>query len=271
MRVALLPVSLAVASIVWLAPGVARPCDCAEVRPSILLPRDGATDVPINTRVLVTPDRLGLDAWVGTDMSRIPSIAVMPVTAKGVRGAALKARVSVMLSEGGGTVIVLTPDKPLKASSDYELVHRVGKTKKDWVSVSRFMTGKTADTAAPSFDGAQGFTAVVSFRSAVTKCDGKPPYSELTWKYGDAKDDRATTGDLLRITYVQKKGEQRTIRLIEPTDAPQPVREIAGSLCDPFKVAMQAGDEVCVTVEVIDLAGNAAGSLVEKCMVAKKM
>jgi hypothetical protein len=41
--------------------------------------------------------------------------------------------------------------------------------------------------------------------------------------------------------------------------------------CTPFRQKMKVGEEVCASIEVVDLAGNVAGSTVEKCFTAKKL
>lgn len=247
-------------------------CTCSTSTPSILLPRDGATGVPTNVRVLLTADRVGLDAWAGTDVARTPPLGIVPrpVKKKGARKP-VKAVVTSMLSEAWGTIYIVTAQKPLKANTAYDVVVMAGKKPAQWQVISGFTTGAAADTAPPIFAGVERFTAVVSYRAAVSVCDGRPPFQELTWKYGQATDEGTAAGDLLRILYVQRKGEPRQVRLIEPFDAATPITGVSGSTCDPFRPVIQPGDEVCATIEVVDLAGNVAGAAIEKCMTAKKL
>lgn len=254
-------------------PTAARACECVDPGFSLQLPRDGATGVPTNARVVVTAERLGLDRWVGTDPQRTPVIALVPVPKKKgqKKGKPVKALVGTLVHERWGTIVTAQPEKPLEPNTTYEVVLQTGPKPARWKPVSTFTTGAAADTAPPVFAGLDRFTAVVSFRSPVSKCDGQPPFPELTWKYPAATDDTTAAGDLLRILYIQKKGEPRQVRLIEAVDATRPVTNVSGGLCDPFRVTLQPGDEVCATVEVVDLAGNVAGAAVEKCMVARKL
>lgn len=245
----------------------AHACDCAGTAPQILLPRDGATNVPTNARVLVTAEKLGMDRWAGTDATRTPKLGIAPK--KG--GAAVKAMVGTMMSEAWGTVYVVTPARPLKAGTAYQLVV-LGKTARDRKAVSGFTTGKVADTAPPVFAGIDRFTAIVAYRGSTgSKCDGQPPFEELTWRYDVATDDGTDPNDLVRILYVQRKGESRAIKLIEPFDAAKPVLSVDDTTCAPFHQIMKTADEMCATIEVVDLAGNVAGAAVEKCTTAKKM
>ncbi len=258
---------LCLLGVTFLSAARADACDCQDGTPSLLLPRDAATNVPTNARVLVSADKVGLEKFAGADASRTPKLALVAV--KG--GAKPKVLITSMLSEAWGTVYVVTPDKPLKASTAYQLV-APGATAKDKPRVvGTFTTGKAADTTAPAFVGLDRFTAVVAYRASQGKCDGKPPFHELTWKYDAATDDTTDPKDLVRILYVQKKGETRAIKLIEPFDAAAPVTGTGDGPCAPFHQKMKVGDEMCAIMEVVDLAGNVAGASVEKCMTAKKM
>jgi hypothetical protein len=246
----------------------ASACDCKDGAPSLLLPRDGATGTPTNARVLVSADKVGLERFAGADVTRTPKLAIVAV--KG--GARPKVTVTAMLSEAWGTVYVVTPDKPLAANTKYKLV-APGKTAKDKpVDVGSFTTGKATDTKPPVFAGLTRFTAVVAYRAGSgDKCEGQPPFHELSWAYDAATDDGTDAKDLIRILYVQKKGEARAVKLIEPMDAATPVTAVDDNACSPFHQKMKVGDEVCAAMEVVDLAGNAAGASVEKCMAAKKL
>jgi hypothetical protein len=237
----------------------AAACECAGGAPTVLLPRDGATNVPTNTRVLVSSEKVGEGKWAGADASKpAPVLAVAPIDAKGKTGAPIDSTVSSMLSEAWGTIYVVTPKKPLKASSKYALVRVV--KKKVAEQYGSFTTGAAVER----------FTAIIGHQVR-TKCSsGDPPYNQLSWDYGSATDEGTAAEDLVRILYIQRKGEQRTIRLVEP-GASAPVTSVDGTICDAFKPTFKVGDEICATVEIVDLAGNASGSAIEKCMAARKM
>ncbi len=247
----------------------ATACECAGGAPTVLLPRDGATNVPTNARVLVSSEKVGEGKWAGADASKPPPVlALAAIDAKGKVGAPLDSTVSSMLSEAWGTVYVVTPKKPLKAGSKYALVRVVKKKATD--QYGSFTTGAAADTAPPVFAGIERFTAIIGHQVR-TKCSsGDPPYNQLSWDYGSATDEGTAAEDLVRILYIQRKGEQRTIRLVEPA-ASAPVMSVDGTICDAFHPTFKAGDEICATVEIVDLAGNASGSAIEKCMAARKM
>ena len=246
-------------------------CTCPDRTPDLLLPRDGASGVPRNTRVLVSAARVGAAKWAAADASAaLPALKL--VTMKGELpkpGAAVKASVSSMLSEAWGTVYVVRPAKPLAAATSYGLL--LDEKGDERRLIGTFTTGKASDVTPPQFSGIDKLTAVVSFRPAMNACDGETPFEELTWRYGSATDDLGAPGDLVRFLYVQKKGEPRVLKLVEPVDAKPPVNAVNGSQCDPFRPRMRVGDEICAIVEVLDLAGNVAGSAAEKCMLAKKM
>jgi hypothetical protein len=251
---------------------VASACECAGGAPTVLLPKDGATNVPTNTRVLVSSEKVGEGKWAGADQSKpAPVLAVAPVDSKGKLGAPIDSTVSSMLSEAWGTVYVVTPKKALKASTRYALV-RVAK-KKATEQYGAFTTGTAADSAPPVFAGIERFTAIIGHQVRNKCSNGDPPYNQLSWDYGSANDE-GTAGtpaeDLVRILYIQRKGEQRTIRLIEPASS-APVMSVDGTICDAFHPTFKVGDEICATLEIVDLAGNASGSAIEKCMAARKM
>lgn len=275
MRATSLSISLAVVAAAVLAMSVARPayaaCTCVPQTPDFLLPRDGATGVPRNVRILVSAGRIGASQWAATDASAVPPpLRLAVVTGAEHRpGAAVKAVVSSMLSEGYGTVFVMRPAKILAARTTYGLL--LEEQGAGLRLIGTFTTGAVEDKLPPAFAGIDRLTAVVSFRPAMNACDGESPFEELTWGYGAASDDAAPPTDLVRLLYVQKKGEPRILKLVEPFDVPTAVTSVNGSQCDAVKPRMKVGDEVCATVEVVDLAGNAAGSAVEKCMVAKRM
>jgi hypothetical protein len=261
---------LAAACAAVLASNPAEACECA-AGPEIVLPRDGAADVPLNARVLVSAEKVGEGKWVGADTTApAPRIGIAPIDKKGAPGAGVPVAITTMLSEAYGTVFVVKPKKPLKASTQYALVKLGDKKKKEKpVAVATFTTGTAADGSSPVFAGIERFTAVVAYTSR-TKCSaGDPPYRQISWEHGQVTDDLAKPEDLVRILYVQRKGEERTVRLIEPA-AHKGATSLTGSVCDPFKAMFDAGEEVCATVEIVDLAGNAAGANIEKCMLAKK-
>jgi hypothetical protein len=251
------------------ARGVAAACECAGGTPTVILPRDGATGVPLNTRILVSSEKVGEGKWAGADASKpAPALSLAPIDGKGKSGAPVESTVSSMLSEAWGTVYVITPKKPLKANTTYALVTVV--KKKATTRFTSFTTGAAADTAPPVFAGIERFTAIIGHQVR-TKCSsGDPPYNQLSWDYGSATDEGTAAEDLVRILYIQRKGEQRSIRIIEP-GASAPVMSIDGTICDAFHPTFKAGDEICATVEIVDLAGNASGTAIEKCMAARKM
>ena len=272
MRIACLVLaSLAVMAAV---PTRARACDCPDKTPQILLPRNGATGVPTNARVLVSADVIGEGKWAAADATTpMPGLAVAPIAApaKGSKparpGSPVPVAVSAMMSEAWGTVYVVTPKQPLKAKTAYAVV-KPGEKKGSLEIVGTFTTGAAADTQAPVFAGIDSFTAVIAYQRKLSDCDGDPPSEQLTWQIGAVSDDTTAPGDLIRILYVQKKGEQRTVRLIEPWDR-APVTAVTDRTCDPFHPVMKVGDEMCAVIEAVDLAGNASGAAVEKCMIAQ--
>jgi hypothetical protein len=265
--------ALLVAVTALLPGGPARAaCDCTDATPSIVLPRDGATGVPTNARAVVSAEVVGESRWAGADASAaLPALGVAPIAqpAKGKApakpGKAVAGSVATMLSEAWGTVYVVTPKQPLKPKTVYAVV-KTSKTATDIIAT--FTTGDGPDAAPPVFGGIESFTVVLAFVRKQGDCDGEPPSGQLTWKLGAVTDDSAGPADLLRILYIQKKGEQRTIRLIEPWDR-KPVTAVTNKVCDPFHPILKAGDEVCAIVEAVDLAGNVAGSAVEKCMTVR--
>ena len=268
------PAILLLAPVILVMGSPADACECADSTPEILAPHDGAAGVPTNTRVLVSALKAGAAKWAASDATaKPPALAVAPMRAT-KPGKGVKAAISTMMSENWGTVFVIAPARPLAPGTRYVIIatHPApgAGAQSGQTVLGSFTTGKGPDKTAPVFGGLDNFTAVVSYRSPAGKCDGTSPFRELTWGYGEAQDAGTDPVDLLRILYVQKKGEPRQVRLIEPGGA-RPVTAVRGAACDPFAVGISAGDEVCAILEVVDLAGNAAGGVVEKCMAAKKM
>ena len=267
------------AALAAFAPAQADACKCAPPSTSFLLPKDGATAVPTNARVVVTADRLGLDRWIGTDPSQLPDLALVARASLKAKakakarppkpGTRIKARVSTMLAEGSGTVFVITPEQVLRADTSYDLVVWA-KQPAARRPIASFTTGTLADLQPPAFAGLDRLTAIVAFHPPSSRCDGKPPFNQLVWAYGAAKDDLSAHDELVRLLYVQRKGEPRTLRLVEPTNVAAPRTRIDGTLCQPFHVTMVPGDEMCAILEVVDVAGNASGAVSERCMTARQ-
>jgi hypothetical protein len=254
-------------------PARASACQCTDRAPKFVLPRDGATSVPTNARVLISAEMAGAARWAAADATApLPALAIAPMKpgVKGKKptpGKPVEVLVSSMLSEAWGTVFVIVPKKPLVAKTLYALV-KPGEKKGTFDVITTFTTGETADTQPPVFGGLEHFTALIAYQRKLSDCDGDPPSEQLTWRLGDVSDDMTAKGDLIRILYVQKKGEQRTIRMIEPWDL-EPLKAVTDNRCDPFHPVLKVGDEVCGIMEAIDLAGNASGGAVEKCMAVR--
>ncbi|MFH0902894.1 MAG: hypothetical protein V2A73_19880 [Pseudomonadota bacterium] len=259
--------------------GADRPaatCDCPQRQVSILLPRDGASLVPTNVQLLVSAEIAGANRWWAADATAImPNLRLLLLKKNADRarpqGREVKTAVSSMLGEAYGTVFVVRPEKPLAVNSNYALVVATGAEGQEVKTISAFTTGAGTDVQPPVFAGIEDLTAVVAFRPRANVCDNEPPFEQLTWKYGEATDETTSPGDLVRVVYVQKKGEQRSVRLIEPASAPSSPLRTLDNKCDPFRLVFQPGEELCASVEVMDAAGNVAGGSVEKCMVAKRM
>lgn len=264
--------SLITAALVLLAfPQTAEPCECQSNPVSLLAPHDGATGVPLNSRVLIAAEKVGEGKWSADDATlQTPPLSLAPLDKKGKPGAPIDASVSMLSSAAYGTVFSVSPRKPLKANTGYALVRLEGpKKRKVREQYSTFTTGATADTVPPVFAGLDRFSVMLSHIQK-TKCHNtQPPYRQIIWEIGGVTDDGTQQDDLIRILYVQRKGDVRTVQLIEP--ATSPATKINGTKCDAFRARFERDEEVCGVVEVVDLAGNVAGGTVEKCMVAKKM
>ncbi len=246
-------------------------CECQSNPVSLLAPHDGATGVPTNTRVLIAAERVGESKWAADDATlQTPPLTVAPLDKKGKPGAPVDSSVSMMSSAAYGTVFSITPKKPLKPNTGYALVRlEAPKKRKVKEQYATFTTGAAADTVPPVFSGLDKFSVMISHQQKTTCHTTQPPYRQIIWQIGDVTDEGTPLEELIRIFYVQRKGEVRTVRLIEPATAP--ATKINGTKCDAFRPRFDKDEEVCGVVEIVDLAGNVAGAGVEKCMAAKKM
>lgn len=266
---------LLVAAILTVAARPADACECVVRTVDLLVPRDGAINVPTNARVLVAAEKVGEGRWAATDATQPPPVlTVAPIDKKGKVGAPVESLVSMMMGEADGTVYVVKPTKALKPNTQYALVKLEApkgkkKSKKIAAQFMTFTTGAGADTAAPVFAGLERFAPMLSHQNK-TKChDTDPPYRQIIWEIGDVTDEGTAREDLIRILYIQRKGETRTIRLIEPATVAS--TKITGTRCDAFQARFEKNEEICAVVEIVDVAGNVAGATVEKCAPVKKM
>jgi hypothetical protein len=227
-----------------------------------VLPANGAQGVPTNARMIVSEMRL-IELF-RRDPGAQPELRLLVVSRRGSL-VPVSAALERLSNDPWSALFLLTPAAPLAPETEHVLVV-VDPDQRVTHDLTRFRTGAGPDAVAPRFRGVRRARVRVGPTRDVGTCAVREEgHSSASWSFAPASDDTTAVADLLFVLSVRRGEGSRQPVLVGPWGADGPPPGGEDVLCSLFRPGLTRGATLCVSIEVVDLAGNRAGGDVERC------